>query len=106
MSDTAPVCGLVSEAPAPSKDANPLPYVPIARDLQSAIRSINALRSWFYGPHGPNSLRPGDYKEVNRVSEVVRVVNPDDKDQYIDVKRINYVVMKDKKTGSKWVWKR
>lgn len=40
----------------------------------------------------PDEIEVQDYREVSRVTEVVRVENPDDANQWVEVERINSMV--------------
>lgn len=42
----------------------------------------------------------------SRVVKTVRVYNPQDKEQYVDVQQINRMVFKDAKSGETWTWSR
>ncbi len=48
----------------------------------------------------------GEEVEVKRTTETIRVRNPQDSEQYVDIERINTLDMKNKTTGDTWVWKR
>jgi hypothetical protein len=45
-----------------------------------------------------------NFQEVGRTTETVRVHNPDDADQWVEVDRITSLSMRDSKTGSTWYW--
>lgn len=47
----------------------------------------------------------GVFKEVSRSTKKVRVYNPQDKTQYVDVKQITSLVMRNSVTGDTWQWK-
>lgn len=47
----------------------------------------------------------GRFIEISRTNKIVRVYNPQNKQQYVDVKQIVALTMKDKYTGETWVWK-
>jgi hypothetical protein len=55
---------------------------------------------------GSITMQKENFQEVDRQTEDVRVENPDDSDQYVIVKRINSLTMRDVKTGSLWRWSR
>ncbi len=44
--------------------------------------------------------------ECERRTEIVRVYNEDDDTQFVDIERINHLVMLDTVTGSRWTWNR
>jgi hypothetical protein len=45
------------------------------------------------------------FQEVHRTYKTVRIYNPKDKTQYVDVKQIVALQFRDKHTGGTWVWK-
>jgi hypothetical protein len=67
-------------------------------------RAVNAQ------PSNPYNQALGQRKsaqyQIERVTEKVRLTNPDDKEQYVDVLRINKLVMRNENTGELWVWER
>lgn len=112
--------------------ATVLPTIPHATDLASALIAIQRLtqivnqltgalnsvvgsqtndRSERTGPQGPAGKpgqppKPPRWSEVSRATEKVRVYNPTDRQQYVDIERINGFVMRDAVTGNTWEWKR
>lgn len=54
----------------------------------------------------PSQKRDRGFIEVHRVTSRVRVYNPNDHEQYVDVERINQLVLRDNITGALWVWNR
>lgn len=108
MVKQAPVCHIPPAKPDAPLVVKNLPAVPVATDLKSALQAINALRqvvqvitNQITQPQGANNFI-ADWHESDRVTEIVRVYNPNDKSQYVDIQRINRLRMKDKKTGSTW----
>jgi len=122
----APVCHAstdqVIEQPPPVQ----FPSVPRAVDLQSALAAINALTRivmmlagqqpapWMQGPQGvrgaagknaPPGKKPR-WAEVNRVMKKVKIENPSDSAQFVEIERIERLVMRDSVTGQTWDWKR
>jgi hypothetical protein len=67
-------------------------------------RAVNAA-----GPN-PNNQALGQRKsalyQIERVTEQVRLTNPNDDTQWVDVVRINKLVMRNENTGELWVWER
>lgn len=112
MVKQAPVCHIPPAMPNTVPTVKNLPAVPPATDLKSAIQAVNAIRQivqiitnqQIQQPYTNNFI--ADWEESDRVTEVVRVYNPNDKSQYVDIQRINKLTMKDKKTGSKWTFNR
>jgi hypothetical protein len=94
-----------------------LPTIPEATDLQSAINAINAIRrimqTLIQPPHPVSGgitgfkLQQGrGFQEVRqrRVTRRVRIFNPQDKSQWVDVDQIVGMVMADPITGQTWTW--
>lgn len=121
------VVGPVCHIPPPSTPGTPQPFntpgIPgPASDLTSAIALVNAMRlalMQLLDQIKQNNTDTGvtnnfitkedkrsDWVEVNRVVEKVRVANPTDKSQYVDVERINSLTMQHRATGQKWNWRR
>lgn len=48
------------------------------------------------------NTKTGKWAEVDRQTEDVRVENPDDKDQYVIIRRINSLTMRNTSTGEIW----
>jgi hypothetical protein len=106
-----------------------LPALPIAQpNLQSLANTVNALRNFVLllagqhgtpGTQGVQGIRgaPGQngktpkgarITEISRQTNVVRIFQDNNKNSpnYVDVLRINRLVMQDKVTGEQWVWDR
>jgi len=45
------------------------------------------------------------FREIDRVTKIIKVVNPDDKDQYVKVKQIVSLTFRDPVSGLTWTWK-
>jgi|SRR5712664_913789 len=125
MTDQAPVCHI---SPTTAKDQPQpvnLPAVPLAQpNIQSLVTTVNALRQTILlitgqqGPRGPagQAGRSGggggaksnkaQWTEQSRTVETVKVHNKDDDTQFIEVERINHLVMKDAASGQTWTWDR
>lgn len=129
---TAPVCNQPTEPVFPTPTVTDMPPIPVATDLASALRAINAMRQFLMilsgqiprhrssdtspgGRGGGGGSRPNDKKSGNsgpqhlqdftevrpeRVINTVRVFNPDNKDQFVDVQQITGLVFQNK-TGQK-----
>jgi hypothetical protein len=115
----APVCNNLPANTPGQPDPKTLPSVPLATDLASAITAVNALRRIMQtiiaqpppvsgGLSGFKVQKGKGFHELKqyRVSKVVRIYNPSDKTQFVDVKQIVGVVMADPKTGQTWSWQR
>lgn len=125
MANGAPVCTDSRDEVFTQPTPNNLLAIPIPTDLPSAIQAIKALRAAVMqltartGGPPPNPFKPQyngftSKKTTSRWSELsqdrvvkkVRVFNPNDKTQFVDVEQINGVTMQDQLTGEKWTWKR
>ncbi len=111
---SAPVCNIPVNIPINQPDPRLLPAIPLAHDLSSAIAAINAMRQWLMWmmnqrPHNNKtpqaSLNEGNFVESNRTTQVVRIYNPNDSSQWVDVEEITGLTMTDKKSGQSWVFK-
>lgn len=112
----APVCHINQNEVIEQPDPKTLPSVPIANDLASALVAINALRQIVnsitnqqnQGGISGFKVKPQDrgkgYSEVHRVMQTVRVFNPQDKTQFVDVQQLKQLVMRDGTTGELWVY--
>lgn len=96
----APVCPISRPQAFPPQPGIQLPFVPLANDLPSAIQAINALHT-IIASTGPASIR---WLEKERVTQQVRITNPQDSSQYVDVLRITKLTMQDQITGDLWVF--
>lgn len=68
------------------------------------FRAVNAA-----GPNSNNQAlgqRKSALYQSERVTEQVRLTNPNDSTQFVDVVRINKLVMRNENTGELWVWER
>lgn len=129
MTNNAPICHVPVPTPIDQPSGVQNPSIPIATDLQSAIAAINAMRLILMrlanlmprfdgaggGGRGGGSKQPskqdpkkktGRWNEVNRVTRVEKVTNPEDKEQFVEVERMQELVMQDSITGEQWIWKR
>lgn len=121
----APICHESRDEAFPTKQPSSIPNIPPATDLASAIAAINALRAAVMALAGRQQSRPpqpwtpqiNNFQSTNsntrwqedrkvRVTQVVRVFNPKNKKQYVDVEQINGLTFADQKTGEKFQWKR
>jgi hypothetical protein len=124
---TAPTCLIQPTIKIEQPDPRTAPSIPRAHDLDSAIRAINAIADylrWLNNMLSQNNHRPnpsggggstnskknsnkvGKYTEVSRSTKTVRIYNPNDKSQYVDVEQIYALNFQDNKTGETWTWKR
>lgn len=112
MPKQAPVCHIPPTKSTPQPGPRQFGQVPPATDLPSAITAINQLIQIIQqltntgpsnGGGGTVSSGSGNYNERRRVTEVVRVYNPDDHSQYVDIQRTNLLEMTDTK-GGRWTY--
>lgn len=117
------VCHIPPVTITSQPDVVDLPAVPPAQPtLASLTASVNAMRQVILiltGQQGTQG-RPGApgrdgkgksdpptrWAETTRVVETVRIFSPDDKSVYVDVERINRLIMSDKATKELWSWDR
>lgn len=113
-----------------------LPVIPQATDLTSALNAIGAIRQTLMqmnnqlrnqsnnsnrgggqggsggggsaGVSGQKKPKMGRWNEIpdERVVQTVRIFNPKDKEQYVDVQRINALTFQDTVTGESFYWYR
>ncbi len=91
--------------------APPVPSVPAAVDLPSALAAINALRHIVQvlqsqinpSSQNPTASNPADFFEKNRITKKFRIYNPTDSSQYVDVAQIVSLTFENA-LGQKIVW--
>lgn len=120
---SAPVCPDPRIFPPEQQpDTRQFPSIPPAHNLSSALAAINAMRQLLdyllnrqpqNNNGGGNTGQAkkgaqGKYSEVPgaRKTQKVRVYNPNDKSQFVDVEQIVGLTMRDNKTGETWTWSR
>lgn len=120
-SSRAPVCN-VNQTRKPVKIVGPpLPPIPKATDLPSAIQAINAITQTInvivnnITPSNPGGQTGGggfteqnaNFTEVRaqRVTTTQRIFNPQDNTQYVDVQQITGLSFIDPDTKQTIVWK-
>lgn len=115
----APVCTLPNQPPTFDSTSPSLPSIPPATDLQSTITAVNALRQYIIGNRGGgppqnNTAKTNrtsnqkkdtsNFVEIKRNTTKVKVYNPDDHTQWVEVKQITMLTFKNKATGETWTW--
>lgn len=78
------------------------PSVTVMQQPGSSPGSQGARPSNSQPGHG--NQQEGRWVEANRATVTRRITNPEDPEQYVDVKQINRLTMKDTVTGELWVW--
>lgn len=117
---TPTVCHIPGLTP-PQQPTGPafLP-VPEAHDLPSLIQAVNAIRQNLQRLQNQNTplgkggqskntpTKPNRWTEDpgSRVTTKVRVTNPNDSTQFVDVEQVTSIGMKDGITGDMWKWTR
>ena len=97
----APVCPIVRSQPIPGQPPTKHSAIPPATDLPSALRAINQLIN-INNYLDPLQVRNGSSKAAP--PRTVRIYNPNDKQQWVDVERINSLTFTDDNTGGLWQW--
>lgn len=93
----APVCPVSRSQGVPGQPPVKRPGLPMVNDLPSVISTLNQIIIMLNAP-------PQNFVEVDRATEIVRVYNPKDREQWVDVERINYLQMADPRLGGQWTW--
>lgn len=93
----APVCPTSRSQAIPLQPPVKRPGLARVYDLPSVINTLNQIIYMLNG-------QPQNFQEVQRVTEVVRVFNPNDNSQWVDVERINFLRLNDQITGGQVVW--
>ena len=93
----APVCPISRSQAVPAQPLIKRPGLPMVNELPSVINALNQIIIMLNNP-------PQNFVENRRVTETVRVYNPNDREQWVDVERINYLQMVDPRLGGQWAW--
>jgi hypothetical protein len=116
----APVCHVSKDQVIVQPSPKQQPAIPHANDLASALAAIAALKKIVEGwtlPHPDNNeggisgfktnpSKQSRWTQANRTVERVKIFNPSDSSQFVEIDRINSLTMVDKVTGETWVWNR
>lgn len=112
----SPVCNVQGLVQAPQQKLASVQPVPPATDLPSALKAIQALTNNLNNAQNqanqptPEPTEPtvslGNFSEDKsfRTTSTVRIFNPSDNTQYVDVVQITQLVFKDP-DGRSIVWK-
>ncbi len=102
----APQCDLTVAIP-PGNPTKPKGFqkVPPTATLQQVINIVNNNFQRL-SPISITQNGGGNWIELKRVTATVRVSNPQDDSQFVDIEQINQLVMVDRVTGATWVWNR
>lgn len=96
----APVCPISRPQTPPAMPGIRVPVVGRATDLPSAIAAINSIITIL----NEDTIPHVKWLEKERVTARVRIFNPDDDTQWVDVIRIMKLIMEDQDNGDLWVW--
>jgi hypothetical protein len=109
----APVCPITrSEAPSGMPGVK-MPAFPRANDLQSVINVVNQMSFVLNKMLGPPPVFNNAlflpfpiprFTESKRVIQPVRIYNPNDKSQWVDIERISSVSFTDNFTNGQLQW--
>ncbi len=108
----APICFIPVDQDITQPNGPTMPAIPLATDYNSMMAAVNAMRQAMMAITGQraqnnrNQPKTGRWVEQSRSVSTVRVKNPKDPEQYVDVERINALVLRDTVTGELWTWKR
>lgn len=123
MVDIAPVCHIVPDQPIQQPSPLNLPSIPPAQpSIASLVQTVNAMRQTILvltgqqgsqgrpgapGANGQNAAK-GQWAENKqaRITEKVKIYDPNDSTQFVEVDRVNAIQMVNKDTGQTWVWSR
>jgi hypothetical protein len=100
----APVCPISRPEVPPQQPGIKLPVPTLAYDFPSALAAINAIVTIYNAEQQQQKFTNVRWVERERVSQNVRIFNPSDRSQYVDVVRITKLVMEDVLTGELWWW--
>lgn len=120
MSAVPPVCHIPPATSVDQPGPVAIPAIPPATpNLASLVATVNAMRQVIIfitgqqGPAGPQGAAGGGAKtkpvrwtEESRSTEKVKIYNPDDNTQFVEIERINKLTMQDGVTGESWTWSR
>lgn len=116
------ICPTSRSQPVAGQPGLRLPPVPLATDLLTSIAAVNQMagllpllttpapvnnvyppRPFGNGPLTANNNGKGEpaqrWKEYSRATEIVRVTNPDNENNWVDLERITYISYRDLATG-------
>lgn len=128
MGTVAPVCNVNVPQPVVQPSPPALPAIPVATNLATAIQAINVMRQAIntmnnnIPPNNQNNQntnmngfttkqnqqqntpQKSGFVQVSVVKNTVRITNPDNPDQYVDVEQITGLTMQNPVTGQSWTW--
>jgi hypothetical protein len=96
----APVCPITRGEAPPTQPGIKVPVVPRPTDLTSVINAVNQIIDFLSDVAQP-TIR---WLEKSRTTTIVRITNPSDENQWVEVERIQTLTMEDQITGDLWYW--
>jgi hypothetical protein len=115
----APVCHIPPTTPDNGQLPKNLPAIPPATDLKSALNAINVMRQIIQiitnqqpiiinqgQSNNSSKFKTASWRESSRKTEKIKVYNPQDKSQWVEIERINELTMEDNNSNSTWRWTR
>lgn len=123
----APVCSIIPPDRPGEPTGRTVPTIPVASDMASLIAAVNAIRAWINAQQNPQRQREDDgsgrggiippkpqpkqpqpkigrWNEISRSTKKVRIENPDDPSQFVEIEQITNLVMQDSVTKETWTW--
>jgi len=106
MSNDAPFCNVKGVTIPGTPQLPSLQPIPKATDLPSALRAIQAMTNNFNTLYN-TFVKTGNFVELRqfRTTEIVRIYNPQDASQFVDVQQITGLTFQDPVTGRLLTWK-
>lgn len=98
----APICPTVRSQAIPPQPPKKIPAIPWVNDLPSVINAVNQL-IMIQNNYALTQDQPR-WVETSRVTNTVRVFNPNDKEQWVDVERISNLTFQDQATDGYFNW--
>lgn len=113
MSNRAPVCNIDAVVPAPTGITSPLAAIPVANG-NNTVQVLNALRQAIMNIYNQNSgsrsssgsgaggtQNPalGKFQQTDIQTKLVKIYNPDDNTQWVQVRQVTAVTWTNHTTG-------
>jgi len=96
----APSCPITRSEVPPSQPGIKVPVPPMPTDLPSVIDAVKKIIDIIANDAEP-TIR---WLEKWRTTDIVRIENPSDSNQWVEVERITELMMEDQITGDLWYW--
>jgi hypothetical protein len=95
----APVCPVSRSQAVANQPPIPPSVIPLANDLPSVIRAVNMIITMY----NLDTTIP-NWQEISRTVTPVRIFNPNDSSQWVDVERIAQLTFQDQTTNGLFQW--